>query len=79
MCLRNLREDLFTPETFSKLEAKLQFVADGSEFIVEDDCGNSFSYAEQLSAMHRPDTAAESWLGVEIDRPQDDPWEYLRQ
>ena len=79
ICLADLREHLFTPETFSKLETKLQFIADGSEFIIEDELGNSFSYAEQLSAMHKPDVTAEAWLRVDIDRSQPDPFEHLRK
>ena len=53
VCLEDLRSYL-SEQQFSKVATRIEFVADGSEFIVEDDHGRSFSYDEQLRQHNTP-------------------------
>jgi hypothetical protein len=48
--LNVLREHLFTPDSWERVTARLEFVVDESAIIAEDDAGNRFDYAERRTA-----------------------------
>jgi hypothetical protein len=66
--LQNLREDLFSPEMFAKLTAKIQLISDEAPIVAEDDWGNSYSYGKDGFPHPRPDQHATEWLDVHPDR-----------
>jgi hypothetical protein len=57
-CLANLREDLFTPQEFAQLSAKIALVAEEVPMTAEDEAGARYTTGEEV-----PPVAA--WLGVE--------------
>ena len=66
--LRNLQEDVFTSESFNRIEEHISFVPDESPIVAEDDLGGRYSYAEGFPQAE-PDIDARAWLGVVPDRP----------
>lgn len=67
--LSNLREDIFTPESFKKIEEHVRFILDDAPVVAEDDLGGRYSYGEQGFPKTQPDIDARFWLGVIPDRP----------
>ena len=59
-------QQLFSDETFARLEKVLTFVYDGSPFIAEDDLGRSYNYGQE-GFFDPPDIRAHEWLKVEPD------------
>jgi hypothetical protein len=66
--LRNIREDLFSPDLFVKLTEKIQLVADELAMVAEDEHGNSYSYGIDGFPPNRPSPNASQWLGIQPDR-----------
>lgn len=67
--INDFRENLFTAESFDKIEAKLRLVGDDAFIIVaEDDAGRKYSYGDEGFPETRPDIDAHEWLGVHPDR-----------
>ena len=60
-------ENLFTEESFAKLEEKLTFVYDGSPFVAEDDSGRSYNYGQEGFVDGKSDILAQAWLSVKPD------------
>jgi hypothetical protein len=69
--LENIERDLLTPTSVAKLKCKLDLVADGSEFVAEDETGRTLGYDEAEFA-DRAVERVEAWLGVTIDRAEGD-------
>lgn len=73
--LENLRDDLFTPEAWTRVTTHLEFVADESAPIVAEDAdGNQYSYGQQGSPSQKPPVRAGEWLGAEPDTPHARRW-----
>jgi len=70
--LRDLQDDVFTPESFKKMEEHIKFVPDDSPIVAEDDLGGRYSYGEEGFPQTEPDIDARTWLGVVPDRPVPD-------
>lgn len=62
--LAEIRDDLFTPDDFAKILAKVQLIPDDAPMIAEDDSGNHFNYGEEEFPDERPSPDAAEWLGV---------------
>jgi hypothetical protein len=62
--LWDLKENVFTEESFAKMEKKLTFVAQEGSFDAVDDEGLSYSYMDSGFPRKRPDVDAQEWLGV---------------
>ena len=58
---------VLSPESFAKLESKINLIGDESHFIAEDGAGRSFNYEFQGSSKIKPDIRAFEWLGVDPD------------
>ena len=58
---------VLSPESFAKLESKINLIGDESHFIAEDGAGRSFNYEFQGSSIIKPDVRAFEWLGVDPD------------
>jgi hypothetical protein len=67
--LDNLRQDLFSPEGFAKLEEKLQFIPGGEAFLVEDEEGRSYNYSLEGFPLQKPDVDPVYWLDTSPDIP----------
>jgi hypothetical protein len=71
ICLRDLRENLLTPEDFARVEAKVQLIEDeNGEFLAEDDTGATFHYGREEQPQDVSISEAQVWLGVS---PKSDP------
>ena len=73
-CLNNLREHVFTPDDFEKLQSKIELVADpnvGME--AEGDGDKRYDYGKD-GFSERPDLTASEWLGV---KPIHEDWQIL--
>ena len=67
--LEDLQRNVFSPESFAKLTAKLDLVADEAPMIAEDDAGQRYSYGDQGFPDENPEPDAHQWLGVIPDGP----------
>ena len=68
--LADLRDFIFSSESFQALTEKIeQVVDDDAPMVAEDDEGNSYNYGEQGFPDRRPQPSAEEWLGVQPDGP----------
>ena len=67
LCLDDLRKHLFSPDSFSVLEEKIQFTAEPDCFEVADGEGRRYSYWEEGFPDRRPEVTAHRWLGVTPD------------
>ena len=65
--LDNLRENVFSEETFRVLSAKLELIPGGAPMVAEDAEGNRYSYGEDGFPSSRPSPSAQEWLGVRSD------------
>jgi hypothetical protein len=73
--LEDLRDHLFSPAAWARIEEKLRFVADDVGVIAEDDQGAAFNYGSEGGPANPVPTPAREWLGVEPDMPHaDDHW-----
>ena len=62
--LEDLRDHLFTPEDFARIESRVALVSDDpSSIVAEDQSGARFTYGEDGSGESIDETAAD-WLGV---------------
>lgn len=66
--LEDLRENVFSPESFARLTAKLRLVPDDTAMVAEDDEGRQYSYGEKGFPSSRPTPTAQEWLDVHPDR-----------
>lgn len=65
LCLQDLKESIFSPQSFAQLLDKLDLIAeDGAEHVAEDDLGNRYCYGSEGFPDHRPHPSAEEWLSV---------------
>jgi hypothetical protein len=46
--LRDIREDLFSPDLYAKLTDRVQLIANEAPFVAEDDHGNSYSLGPKV-------------------------------
>jgi len=67
--IENLKTDVFTEESFAKLEARLDLVPSEASMIAQDDDGNQYSYGEQGFPETQPSPSAEEWIGLQPDGP----------
>jgi len=68
--LEDLKSHLFTPESWTRLSEKLEFLADeDAPIVAEDAAGSSYSYGREGFPDRRPPQSAEEWLGVAPDTP----------
>jgi len=67
--LRVFGELLFTPESFAKLQERIEMVEADRPFVATDDDGNEYGYGGEGFPEERPDIDAEAWLGIRPDRP----------
>ena len=67
--IQNLKEDVFSQESFARLVSKLELVASESPMIAQDDEGNQYNYGNQGFPETRPLMSANDWLGIEPDGP----------
>jgi len=74
LCLDNLRDDLFTPESLAIIEKHVKLIPIESRFDAEDDTGNILDYNTALDLKPLDDASDADWLKMEADRP--DPWTY---
>jgi len=74
LCLDNLRNDLFTPESLARIEKQVKLVPIESRFDAEDDTGNILDYNTALDLPPFDDESEADWLKMEVDRP--DAWIY---
>jgi len=66
--LDDLRNFLFTPESFSIIEKKLRFIIDEiGSLVAEDEDGRKFDYNNMNFQTSKPDIDAETWFGIEPD------------
>jgi hypothetical protein len=72
LCLDNLRNDLFTPESLARIEKQVKLVPIESRFDAEDDTGNILDYNTALDLPPFDDESEADWLKMEVDRP--DAW-----
>lgn len=64
LCLRDLKEHLFSPEDFQRIETKLQFFIDEDRFAALDKNGRVYDYMEEGFPDSEMDPGAGEWLGV---------------
>jgi hypothetical protein len=57
-------ENLFSQESYQVLLSKLEFIIDGSAFIVDNDQGNSHDYGQDGFVSGDLDVRAQDWLGA---------------
>lgn len=62
--LADIRDDIFTPEDYAKIQAKVTLIEDGNSMVAEDDPGCSYDYGKEGLPDHRPAPMAAEWLGV---------------
>ena len=67
--IRNFQRDFFLPETWKKLQERIEIVESDKSFVAEDDDGHSYQYGQEPMPEHRADINASEWLGVDIDGP----------
>ena len=65
--LEDLREYVFSKETFSVLSSKLELVPGEAPVVAVDTEGNRYSYGEDGFPSGRPSPSAQEWLGVRPD------------
>ncbi len=65
--LDDLREDVFSEETFRVLSSKLELVPGEAPIVAEDAEGNHYSYGHDGFPSSRPSPSAQEWLGVRAD------------
>jgi len=71
MIVDDLRDNLFTPESFDKLQEKLELVVDDrAGHIAEDGTGRSYDYGNEGFPKSKPDSDARHWLGIEPDQEE---------
>lgn len=58
---------VLSPESFAKLESKINLIGDESHFIAEDGTGRSFNYEFDRFSKIKLDIRAYEWLGVNPD------------
>ena len=58
---------VLSPESFAKLESKINLIGDESHFIAEDGAGRSYNYGSKGFSKIKPDVRAFEWLGVDPD------------
>ena len=69
--VEDLRDNLFTPESFAKLQVKLELVVDErAGHIAEDGRGRYYDYGNEGFSKSNPDIDASFWLGIEPDREE---------
>ncbi|MGK7905600.1 MAG: hypothetical protein AB4040_00010 [Synechococcus sp.] len=62
--LNKIRNQLFTPEDYAKITAKLMLIADDAPMVAEDDLGGRYSYGQEGFSSERQPPRASKWLGV---------------
>src|SRR5256885_14279336 len=62
-CGANIRDDLFTPEDYARILAKITFVEDESCMMALDADGRTSKYNEAPDGKP-PSPSADQWLGV---------------
>jgi len=67
--LEDLRDHVFSTESFQILTSKLDMVPDEAPMVAEDDQGNSYSYGESGFPLTRLDLDAQTWIGITPDGP----------
>jgi hypothetical protein len=65
--LADLREHVLTPESFERLSALLEFVADDDSFVAMDGTGRMSHYHE-FSGDFQDQAEVEAWLSPEVRR-----------
>jgi hypothetical protein len=58
---------VLSPESFAKLESKINLIGDESPHIAEDGAGRSYNYGSKGFSRIKPDVRASEWLGIEPD------------
>jgi hypothetical protein len=63
-------KSVFKPETFKRLESRINLIADANASVVaEDESGRAYDYGKAEFPRKKPRHDAASWLGVEPDIP----------
>jgi hypothetical protein len=66
---KDLKQFLFTPESFETLTQRLEFtVREDAWLIAADEAGNEYSFNKEGMPRGMPETRAPEWLGVSPDR-----------
>lgn len=63
-CLADIRDDLFTPEDYASITAKVALVPDKASMIAEDESGASYNYGAEGFRETSPGPSAYEWFGV---------------
>ena len=67
--LEDIRDNLFTPNEYAKINAKVALLAEansnGTSFIAEDGSGRAYDYSTEGFPDRRPNPSAAEWLDVE--------------
>ena len=63
--LADIRDVIFTPADYVKIQAKVSLIEHGNSMVAEDDAGGSYDYGTEGFPDHRPTPTAADWLGVE--------------
>jgi len=64
VALAELRDHLFTPADFAKINSKIALVADDAPMVAEDDTGATYNYGKEGFSKQKPDVSAAEWLAV---------------
>ena len=64
LCLSNLRDNLFSPEDFAQIAAKLTFIEEGQSVIAEDETGATYDYGTEGFSRIPVSLSAATWLNV---------------
>ena len=62
--LSDIRDDLFSPEDYARIIAKVTLVPDRATMIAEDDSGASYNYGTEGFPQASPTPSAREWFGV---------------
>jgi len=62
--MENIQHNFLSPEEFSKLEVKLQFILTDNGIMAEDASGNRFSYGKDKFINDPPDANVNDWLNI---------------
>ena len=70
--LSDLKEHVFTAQSFQKIEEHIEFIPADASIVAEDDLGGQCDYGDEGFPPTEPDIDARTWLGVVPDRPVPD-------
>lgn len=62
--LSDIRDDLFSPEDYARIIAKVTLVPDRAPMIAEDDSGASYNRGAEGFPQASPTSSAREWFGV---------------